>query len=212
VTDQETSTAEGSDWKIEPAKGGDVRWWQWVLALGLVVVVCGVGYWLIRATVRTYGALSDSAAAAIATASATVLVALVTLMGSRYLEGRANRRQEQQAKRIPVYEKFVAGILDIIGATRAPGDRAEPTPENVYPVFGRFTESLVIWGSDDVIREWVDYRAAIFTAPGDATPEEQVKSLLLLEDLFLAIRRDLGLRNKSIRRGDILRLWINDLK
>jgi hypothetical protein len=63
-----------------------------------------------------------------------------------------------------------------------------------------------------VIRAWVDWRYAA-AALGDRqqTDAEAIQSMLHLEKLLLTFRHDLGLRNKGLRRGDILRLWVNDL-
>lgn len=185
-----------------------VRWWQYLLAILLVLGGLALATWIIRSAVKTFTALPQGTSAAIVTGSATVLVAVVTVLVSRYFERRSNAEQAQRDKRIPVYEDFVKGLLDLIGATRSPEDRKDPSPKDVYEIFARFTEQLLVWGSDDVIREWVTYRNELNNA---STDEDNLRNLLRLEDLFLAIRRDLGLRSKSLRRGDLLRLWINDL-
>lgn len=187
----------------------NASWWQVVLSLLLVAGLVAVLVWLVVQAGRGLAGLPQPTSSAIVTASATVLVALASVLVTRYFERRGVREREQQAKRIPVYEEFVTGMLDLIGATRPPEKRGEPTPEETYVVFARFTERLIIWGSDAVIREWVDLRGAFISAESDA---DNIRNLYRLEELFLVIRRDLGLSDKALQRGDLLRLWINDLQ
>ena len=71
------------------------------------------------------------------------------------------------------------------------------------------TQDLVIWGSDDMLRQFRAFReATLKQAAGKAQPLE---TLLAVEDLLMAIRKDAGHKNKGLKRGSILRLFINDL-
>ena len=72
-----------------------------------------------------------------------------------------------------------------------------------------FMQKLLLWGSDDVVREFVAFQKE---AMAQADTEEGVRlaSLLALERLMLAMRRDLGHKNKGLNEGDLLRTFIND--
>lgn len=187
----------------------DVKWWHTVLALVLVAVGVVSALWIIRAAVRTFLDLDNAVATAIVTVSGTVLVAVLSVLITRAFERRRDRETAQRQKQSPVYEEFIAGVLDLIGATRPPDARGEATVEEVYEIFSKFTERLVVWGSDDVIKAWVNYRYRLMQQGEDS--EQAMENMFLMETLFLQIRRDLGLRNKRLRRGDLLRMWINDL-
>jgi hypothetical protein len=69
----------------------------------------------------------------------------------------------------------------------------------------KMTEQMVIWGSDDVIKELRAFR--MHSISGGAPMEV----LFRYESLLLAIRRDLGHRNKGFKRGALLGLWVNDI-
>lgn len=71
------------------------------------------------------------------------------------------------------------------------------------------TQELIIWGSDDMLRAYHTFRVApLKQAAGAATTLETIYAV---EDLLMAIRRDAGHKNKNLKRGSILRLFINDL-
>lgn len=198
-----------TDRRDASARASGTRWWQYILSFALVAGLAALVVWLLVAVVQALRGLPQATSSAMITASATLLVALTTVLVTRYFERRGVRERGQQEKRIPVYEEFVTGMLDLIGATRPPDKRTEPTAETIYPVFARFTERLIVWGSDDVIREWVDLRGAFMTANSD---KDNVANLYRLENLFLVIRKDLGLSNNKLQKGDLLRLWINDFE
>jgi len=72
-----------------------------------------------------------------------------------------------------------------------------------------FNQRIMVWGSDDVLAVWVQWRRA-------ATNESDVKAnpmklMLLYEQLILTIRRDLGHKNSNLNTGDVLALFINDI-
>jgi hypothetical protein len=65
---------------------------------------------------------------------------------------------------------------------------------------------MIVWGSDSVLRAFGEFRIASLKQP-----EGLIQLMAALEDLMLAIRKDLGYKNAKIVRGDLLRLFINDL-
>ena len=66
-----------------------------------------------------------------------------------------------------------------------------------------WTKPLLLWGSDEVVRRWGRLRLGM-GAGG-------TESLFRLEELLLELRRDVGYPGTSLKRGDLLRLWVNDI-
>jgi hypothetical protein len=187
----------------------DSRQWPAVV-LGIVslVLLAAGTYFALRTVFRTFTSLESGVATAVVTAATTVLVAVVTTFFGRYLEQRQAAQRAQQERRIPVYEDFIKGMLDVMGATVAPKQRQPMTEDRVLQVLAPFTQKVVVWGSDEVLRAWVDFRYRSMASPSQDDPEAVIYGL---EDLLLAFRKDLGLSNKRLKRGDLLKLWVNDL-
>jgi hypothetical protein len=72
-----------------------------------------------------------------------------------------------------------------------------------------FTQSLIIWGSDNVLKSFYSLRENLLKV-ANGNPSNKV--LFHFEDLLLEIRKDLGPKNKNIKKGDILGIFINDIK
>jgi len=158
------------------------------------------------AALHAFEGLNHEVEAAIVAALGTVVVTLVSVLLSRFFERRSAVERVQQERRMPVYEEFITGLLEVLA--KGAKDPAEvPTDEGVR-VLEKFTQTVMVWGSDDVIRTWGQYRYALRAAK---TEEERTELTYELERLFLTLRRDLGHKNRKLVRGDLLKLFINDL-
>jgi hypothetical protein len=189
----------------------DVPWWQIALALAVAIGLAALLFLGGRAAVRAFGQLETQVATAIITAFAAVVIAILSAFLTRLFDRRARAEAEQQAKRIPVYEEFVKGLLQGLGATTHRAKRKPADEYEMVKLFGDFTEKAIVWGSDDVLLAWLRFRAASIELSEDQKKRNPLEAMLHLEELFLALRADLGLSNKKLKDGDLLRLFINDL-
>jgi len=110
----------------------------------------------------------------------------------------------------PVYGGFIATWFKLTEATKdeAAVESAEPIDE-VVTFLKDFMQKLLLWGSDDLVREFVVFEKSAVSA-ADSEGAANPASLLALERLMLAMRRDLGHKNKGLAEGDLLRTFIND--
>jgi hypothetical protein len=70
----------------------------------------------------------------------------------------------------------------------------------------RFTQGLIVWGSNDVIRKFGTFRNVSTKDPDAAALAKS------LEDVLLSIRSDLGHSSSGLKRNDLLRLLITDIE
>lgn len=81
------------------------------------------------------------------------------------------------------------------------------TEKEIFEFVHGFNQSMIVWGSDEVLKQYLIFRSSSQNA-GDLNPSAAVG---ILENLMLAMRIDLGHANKNLERGDLLRLFINDV-
>jgi len=84
-----------------------------------------------------------------------------------------------------------------------------PSEKETMEFFLGFNQKMMVWGSDKVLAAWVKWLRA--TTNQEALKQSPMLALILYEDLILAIRRDLGHKNKDLKRGDVLRLFVTDI-
>jgi len=156
--------------------------------------------------VSTFVGLNPNVAAAIVAAFATVTVSVLTVVVGKRLEAIALLTKEHREKKTPVYEDFMGFWLKYLSSNRA---GATPlSDEEAIKFLTDYTQRMVVWGSDEVIAAWVKFRYSSMSLPQSRDPNSV---LLDLENLILAIRRDLGHKNRGFKQGDILRTFVNDI-
>jgi hypothetical protein len=172
---------------------------------GLLVIaaICWFFYFLVRTVIAGLATVQSQVSVAIVAAAGAATLSVVSLIISKHLESRAAIRQELRAKKVPVYEHLIRIMFTIIFAEKR-GEKA-PSQEELIREFANFTEGILIWGSDDALRAYSRFRS------DSVSGRDPVEMIGAQEDLFLAIRKDLGHKNKNLARGTILRLFINDL-
>jgi hypothetical protein len=147
--------------------------------------------------------LQKEVLAALVAASATITVSVITVVVGKYYERKRAIEQEIRNKKIPVYDEFIQFIFKVMYAAQT----REPLPEEeVLRFFRDFSQKMIIWGSDEVIKAWVTAKSV--AARGDAG---KTGFLFEMERVLFAIRKDTGHPNRGLMRGDLLRLFVNDM-
>lgn len=180
------------------------------IALGLfLAAILLFGIYLIIAKVwGIFSSVDPRLGAGLVAASATILVSLISVLVSKHLERRAVILAHLREKKIPTYEKIINFIFSLTFADKLEKER--PTENEMIKFMAEITQELVIWGSDEMLNAFYKFRmTSIENTGGDSSNPFGV--LIMVEDLLLAIRKDLGHKNKNVSRGKILGLFVNYL-
>lgn len=181
---------------------------QIALGLFLVCLLAFVMYLLFSKIWTVFSSINPILGAGFVAASATIIVSLISVSVSKHLERKATISAHLREKKIPTYEKIINFIFSITFADKLGKDRL--TEKEVIQFVAEITQELVIWRSDDMLEAFYNFRKKSIENSQEKQ-ENSYKILFMVEDLFLAIRKDLGHANKKISRGKILGLFINDL-
>lgn len=178
-----------------------------LLVLLLLFVVVGGFILLLRAGWQQLVSAEASVAAAVVAGSATVLVSILSLVVGKLLESRAKVREEHRQKKIPVYEELIEFLFQVLFAQKLGKEPLSETEINQF--FAQFTPRLVIWGAGGVIKSFGDMREF---SPQLAESERPVEVMFLYERVLFEIRRDLGHSRTELQKGELLRLFITDIR
>ncbi len=180
----------------------------WNAVLGFVLL--GLIVWglisLGRYLISTFVGLNPNVAAAIVAGFATVTVSVLTVVVGKRLEALALLTKEHREKKIPVYEDFIKFWLKYLFSRKA--GETQLSDQEVIQFLLDYTQRMIVWGSDEVIAAWVKFR---YSSMGAAQRPDSNTVLIDLEKLILAMRRDLGHKNRGFKQNDILRMFVNDL-
>jgi hypothetical protein len=175
-----------------------------ITALALIVgLVYGI-YWLIRLIWESFSLINSTVAAGIIAATATIIVSVISVLVFKRLDRNAELLKEHREKTKPIYEDMVQFIFRLAFSEKL--GQAPLTEAEIAAIMATLTEKMVVWGSDDVINAWFKFRNHSIN-----TNNVPLGILFDIEDIMLAIRRDLGHPNKNVKKGKILGLFINDI-
>lgn len=176
--------------------------------------------------------IEEGIAVSIIIGSVTILLSVGLNAFGKYQERKKEVEAELREKKLPVYTK----IFDFFYRLFMGGNEQVPSVERmendeIIESLSDISDKLMIWGSDEVIHKWTKLRLKLANPDEDSEsemreietssgttevpemPEEQLKeNMFLVEDLFIAIRKDLGYSGRKINRGDILGMFVNDIK
>lgn len=178
---------------------------QVAFALAVSTLILWGAVVLVRTFWDAFIQLNPTVAAGLLAAVATVLVSVVSVLYAKHLEQRLALRKEHREKKIPVYEDLIAFIFKVLYSVKPEGKSSMSTKE-IIDTHSKLTQKAIVWASDDVVQAFYRFRIASLHAETD-----KVGVALAVENLFLAIRRDLGHQNKNLHTGQLLQLFINDL-
>lgn len=188
------------------------RWQRWI-GISLVVIiiggVCFSAYFLLHRIFDALNGPQKDTNTAVLTASATVLATAFTAIGARWRERKNAIDQEQRQRRALVYEDYIGGILQLIGIGKPPAERTPPSAVESAAVYGNFAKKALIWGSDEVLTEYLRFSKA---STSSGSGQQGIAGVLALGDLMLAIRKDLGYKNGKISSIDLMTVLIPDLE
>ncbi len=173
----------------------------------LSILITGSFLWLLYKGIKfiwlTLLLVNPSLAVGIIATSSTIFVSLATVLISKRLEQNAIIKNQHREKKIPIYEELLEFLFRVARASKDKDNKNMPTEEECNDFMFKFTQTLIIWGSDDVILAFAKFR--------DPSLGQQNDILFVVENIWCAIRKDIGHSNKGISRGMLLRLIISDI-
>lgn len=150
----------------------------------------------------------------ISVALITGLLAFISVPVGKYFENRYTIKNQIRKERQIIYIDFLNWLIKNVLNNEISNN------PNVVEELKDNQNKMVIYASDKVIKAWAELKDIAMNSDQikkDMKKEEATKYFLekeapTIESLILAIRRELGYKNKDIKKYDILNLYINDIK
>lgn len=178
---------------------------RWSIALGLTSLIVTAGAVLLAGwfVLGWFSTLQREVATAIVAGFVAVIVSIVSVLLSKYFDRKREIEQAQRAKKAEIYEDLLKFVFGHVFAATRPDHT--PSDADGFDFFNRFTQRVIVWGSDDVLRQFSKWKFSMNENDPNAVIFE-------MEKLFFSIRKDMGHKNAGLRRGDILRIFTPDIE
>lgn len=129
-------------------------------------------------------------------------VSIITLVGGGVLNNRMKRKEYLYKHREKPYMQLISMFYDFQSSTK---QGQAISQEELLDVFTEFNKEITLWGSSKAIKKWGTWRVS--SSRENLSPNEL---LFRMEDVLIQLRKDMGLK-RGIKRGDLLRLTVNDI-
>jgi hypothetical protein len=137
--------------------------------------------------------------------SGAIVTAVLGLVGIGYAQWHSKSRdiaESHRSAKIEVYNTFFEIVERFQSNVKLGAEFAEEDiSDSMKKDFARLHRGLILWGSPDVIRAWLKFRMA-------ASGGENI--LIAVDEMYRAIRKDLGNSNFGLRVGDLLKITLSD--
>ena len=175
-----------------------------IVLLGIIWGVSSFGIYMLE---LLKNANSEVSVAVITGAITLIITVLSVILGKAY-EVRTLIIKENRNKKIPIYEDLIKFLFNKVLMGAKTGN--EVTEKEMITFMSDFTQRIMIWGSDDVLNSFVKIRQ--IAGDEEGLKKNPLSIMLGYEELIKEIRKDLGYKNQGFKKGDLLSLFINDLK
>ncbi len=182
--------------------------------LGLILlalfgyIIFKIGVLFVSAIIKLFDNYSTIAVALI-----TGFLAFITVPVGKFLENRYSIKNKIREERQEVYIDFLNWLIRNVLNNEITNNK------NVIKELKENQNKMVIYASDNVLKAWADFRNSVLNSEKNKdgmNSEEATRFYLIneapkIENLIMAIRKELGYKNKNIKQYDILKLYINDI-
>lgn len=161
------------------------------MALGWGLYVLALSIW------HQFVSLKPELSAALLTAATTVLVATLSVLFARHFEKKREVESQFRAAKTEAYDSFLKRFFDLY-------EKPESDEADLAKFLREWQRKLILWGGTDTLVAFTKWREHL----ADGTPD--AKSMLLTDELFRAIRKDLGLSNIGLSHGFFVRVILRN--
>lgn len=178
-----------------------------ILGLIFIIAICVSIYMIFK---FIWNSIKDYPT--ITVAIITGFLSIIAIIVQKVWERKDNKEQEIRNKKLPIYQKMINEFSYFF--YNDPNLTTEEEKENfqieknnrLIKFVADNNGELITWASDSVLKEWSIFRKIAINNSGNG-----IELMFQIEKLFYTIRKDLGHKNENLLKGDILRLWVNDI-
>ena len=167
----------------------------------LTAIAWGI-YWVIAQIWGQFRLLDPKVSVAILTAATTVIVATLTVVLGKYFERKKDIEAHYREKKTEIYDEFLCEFFKIFHSNH--DDEENEENPALVDFLREWQRKMILWGGQDVLSKYILWMGHLKKGEPDA------KTMFMMEDFFMEIRKDLGHKNNKLNKGCFIRLILRN--
>lgn len=157
--------------------------------------------WVIYQIWLSFQNLDKQVSTSLVAGSVTILTATLTVVLGKYYERKKEIESHYRAKKTEIYDEFLLEVFKLFKKNSV-GEKLEDN--NLVEFMMEWQRKMILWGGQSVFVKYLEWMTNISSSP------PSIRSMYLMEEFFIEIRKDLGQNSSSIPRGSIIRLMLKE--
>lgn len=176
-----------------------------VVGFGIILSIPASIYFIGKEFFSFLSAVDKTVAAAIIAASGTTIAAVFTVVIGHSINKKREIEDAHRSYKIKLYSKFIDFTIDWVFKNSGSKTKAkeEKLQKELEAYFIEFSKELTLWASPGVIKAWSNFRDR-------AGQENPVDILLSIDQIYRAMRKDLGNSNFGLDKKALIMLFLNE--
>jgi hypothetical protein len=166
-----------------------------IFILGLTALSVWGGISFLTWFTSLFTSLKPELIATLVTAFTTITVAAMTIASGRYFERLKETEAHFRTPKIEMYDEFLQNVFALFYEDKSKEKNVDKVEKDLVPFLREWNRKLVLWGGSDVLVAYIKWKDHL----GKCQPDAQ--TVFLMDDLFRAMREDVGLSNKNLGKG-----------
>ena len=170
---------------------------SWVLSLTLLAALVWVISWLAGHIWGQFKLLDPQISIGILTAATTVIVATLTVVLGKYYERMKDIEAHYRVKKTEIYDEFLCEFFKLFHSNGS-------EDYDLVPFLRGWQRKMILWGGQEVLSKYIVWMTHLKKGVPNA------RTMFLIEDFFLEIRKDLGHKNNKLTKGTFVHLILQN--
>lgn len=167
-----------------------------------IIVAAAYGFWhLVSFFARKLAEINPSVSAAIIGSMATVFVGIAAVIITQRQTKARELEDAHRTRKVEIYNNFLTIVTKVIKSMNDQLAAEQVSQTELANSLVDYKREILLWGAPKVIKAQLQYEAA--TATGGNV-------FLAMDNLYRAIREDIGLNNKGLAEFDLIKLFLKD--
>lgn len=130
------------------------------------------------------------------------LISIIVIFLARHFERERDAELKIRERKIQIYEEFVIKSMNFVVKNCNANDKQKNKLFNeMMNAFDCFNQNLLFWGTDKVIKAYIDYKINSGGYDGNT-------AMINYEKFILVLREDIGHKNKNLKSLDLIKLFL----